>query len=226
MPPADASATLLPEWISAISTAAGVLLALVALIVTFRQVWLTAGQIRDTARQEARNSEDRTRPYLSLDIVPSLAGKPAIDLVVSNPGRSTARNIKVGVDGHDFGPLSDRDKIGPALGRLFEHGFDLAPGTRRRFFWHFPASPSSSPSGEHGAPSRGSLRATYGWQAGDDRPERAFEERIDYNAEDLMILAPIPWTGPKASSDAEDESVQNIVHSLRALAQNVGESNR
>lgn len=226
MPPTAASATELPEWISAVSTTAGVLLALVALILTFRQVRLTANQIRDTARQEAQNSEDRTRPYVSLDIVPSLAGKPAIDLVVSNPGRSTARDVRVEVAGHDFGPLTDQDKVGPALGRLFEHGFDLAPGTRRRFFWHFPASPSSTPSGEQGAPSKGSLRATYVWQAVNDRPERAFEEHFDYNVEDLMVLAPAPWTGPRASSDAADEGLQNMINSLRAVAQNIGERNR
>ena len=119
--------------------------------------------------------------------------------------------------------MSEGDVVGPALGRLLEHGFDLAPGTRRRFFWHFPASPSSTPSGEQGAPAMGSIRTSYVWQPANDRPERSFEEQFDYNVGDLMILAPVPWTGPTASND---QGTKNIVHSIRAVAHNVAENNR
>lgn len=221
-----ASASLVPEWISAISSAAGVILALVALIVTVRQVVITARQIRGTAEQEARNSEERTRPYVSIDIVPSLAGGQATDLVVTNQGRATARGVRVEVKGHTFGELSPGDVIGPALGRLLRHGFDLAPGTRKRFYWHIPASPSATPSGDLGAPDSGVATVAYSWQAADDRPEKSFQEHLEYDLTDLMKLAPVPWTGPKASSGAVDEHVKNAVHGIRAIAQNVGEQNR
>lgn len=40
--------------------------------------------MRGAALREAQDSEDRTRPYVGMDIVPGLAGSPTFDIVIEN----------------------------------------------------------------------------------------------------------------------------------------------
>ncbi len=137
--------TLLPEWISAISTRAGVHTSPCRLARNLPPGPPYCKPIRDTARQEAQNSEDRTRPYVSLDVVPSAGRCPG-----HRPRRVKPRQIDASQRSNrssrpHLWPLVRERTCGSGSRPASRARFDLAPGTRRRFFWHFPASPSSTP---------------------------------------------------------------------------------
>lgn len=225
--PASA-AELVPVWIGAIAAAVGALVAIVAIALTYRQLRLTSIQIRDSARRESQNSEDQTRPYVGLDVVTSVGGSPAFDLVIANFGRTTARRIVLSIVGREFEAQSDQDAIGPALGRLFAVPFDLAPGARRRVFWHFPDDENSTPRGSFGAPAAGELRAAYVWEPGGNESERQYTEHLQYDLSEYAKLIPRPAAGSTAQGKRDDPAVigQNSVHTLRAIARHLGELRR
>jgi hypothetical protein len=221
-------ADLVPSWIGAVATAVGVAVALIAILLTYKQVRLTAQQMRETSLREAQNSEDQTRPYLGIDVVPGLAGPPSFDLVVANFGKTTAHDIRLALVGREFQAQSEADEIGPALGRLFAAGFDLAPGARRRVFWRMPDEEGSSPRGDMGAPVSAEIVVTYQWVPGGDREIRRYEERLRYDLTEYPKLTPLPCEGAKADGSESDPttSFKNTAHALRAIAQHVGEIRR
>lgn len=225
---ASVSAETLPAWIGAIATSAAVLVAIVAIVLTYWQVRLTARQIRDTAAQEAQNSEDQTRPYIGLDVVPGLAGPPSFDLLVTNFGRATARRICVNLSGGGFVAQSDADEVGPALGRLFAVPFDLAPGARRRVFWYMPDQENATPRGAVGAPIAGEIGARYEWEPRTGEASRSYEDRLSYDLTEYPKLTPSPSSGSTAHGSESDPEViaRNGVHALRAIARHAGELRR
>lgn len=216
---------LLPSWISALATAAGVLVAAVAIGLTLLQVSQTAKQLRDNADREARDSEERTRPYVWVDVAPSLAGSPAVDVVVRNTGHTTARNVRLSVTDAPFTARFEGDAITPTMGRAFSEGFDLAPAAHRRYYWHFPANENAAPSGQMGAPASGEIVLQYQWRPDASEAVRDYEERYRYNLDDLLRLAPVPFSGSDAGAGG-DPVERNMVHALRAIARNLGEGNR
>lgn len=216
---------LLPAWVSAIATVAGVVVACVAIALTLVQVRSTAKELRMTARRQADDSEERTRPYVSVDVVPSLAGPPAIDLVLVNSGRTVARDVRLEVVGAPFEERFAGDQITPAMGRAFASGLDVAPASRRRFYWHFPSEPTASPSDEMGAPAHGEILVRYQWQPEGAAEVQFYEDRYSYNLDDLLRLTPVPFSGPKADT-GNNQYERNVEHALRAIAQNVGDANR
>jgi len=199
--------------------------ACVAIALTLVQVRATAKELRENARREANDSEERTRPYLSVDVVPSLAGVPAVDVVLVNSGRTAARDVRLEVVGAPFEERFAGDQITPAMGRAFASGFDIAPASRRRYYWHFPATPTASPSGEMGAPAVGEILLRYQWRPEGDAAIRHYEERYSYNLADLLRLTPVPFSGSRADTGS-NRFERNVEHALRAIAQNVGNRNR
>lgn len=231
MPPlisAVGSADLVPTWISAVATSVGVIVAGVAILLTYKQVRLTAQQMRESAQREAQNSEDQTRPYIGLDLVPGLAGSPTFDIVITNFGNTTARDVRLALVDDEFRQQSEADQIGPALGRLFSAGFDLAPGAKRRIFWRFPDQEGSEPRGDMGAPLTGEIRTTYSWAPGRREPIREYEERLRYDLSEYPKLTPIPSGGSTSPSRPGDNAalLKNAVHALRAIAGHIGELRR
>lgn len=221
------SAETLPTWIGAIATAA-VLVAIVAIVLTYLQVRLTARQIRDTAAREAQNSEDQTRPYVGLDVVPGLAGPPSFDLLVTNFGRATARRIRIELVGGGFVAQSLADEIGPALERLFAGPFDLAPGARRRVFWYMPDQVNSQSRGAVGAPIAGEISADYEWESRAGAASRSYTDQLSYDLTEYPKLTPQPASGSTAEGSTNNPEViaRNGVHALRAIASHVGEMRR
>lgn len=220
----QASADAAPEWVSAIAAAAGVIVAIVAIVFAGWQLKLTARQLRETALREAQNSDDQTRPYVFADFVMSLAGPPIIDVVIENSGRTVAREIKMRLVGDGFGAQSASDTIGPTLGRLFDAGFDLAPGARRRLMWRLPDQPNAEPRGDMGAPASVAVVLNYKWEPGKGRSPQEFEEHLAYDLTDYLKVAPIPFQGERASGN--DETTRNAVNALRAIAQHTAEARR
>jgi hypothetical protein len=219
---------LVPTWIGAIAAVLAAAVAGFALIPAAIQVRQNSKQIAAAAIREAQDSEDRTRPYVGMDVVPSIAGGGSFDLVIENFGRTTARNILISLENSDFGAQSQDDSVGPALARVFAEPFDLAPGARRRLFWHLPDDPNAQPRGVKGAPAADTVIATYQWQPGNDREGQHYEERYPYDLTDWPTIIPRPFTGAQAqgSSDDTNKHLRNIAHGVRAVAHHAGEQHR
>jgi hypothetical protein len=215
---------LLPSWISAIATAVGVIVAVVAIGLTVHQVRLTGKQLRETARREAQDSESQTRPYVSAEAVVSLAGPPTWDIVISNSGRSTASNVTLEVIGTPFGARFPSDIVGPAQAAAFGNGFDLVASSRRRFYWHFKENARATPSQSMGAPAEGEVVIRYEWSSDPSQPGRHYEERYRYNLKEIAALTPEPWKGAEAAD--RSDTARDTVLALRAVAGNLGELKR
>lgn len=204
------------------------IVAVIAIVLTYVQIRRTAGQVRASAVREAQDSEARTRPYVSLDIVPGLAGRPTFDVVIANSGATTARNVRLRLADHDFAKQSEHDEIGPALGELLASGFDLAPGARRRLLWRIPDDENTEPRGAVGAPISDVIRFTYAWDPRDGRPPRYYEDQLGYDLTQYPLLTPAPSRGATAQGSPADQNLQlrNLIHALRAIADHVGELRR
>jgi hypothetical protein len=225
---ATPSAELLPTWVSAVAGAAGVVVAVIAIVLTYTQVRLTGRQLRESSVREAQDSEARTRPYLSIDIVPGLAGRPTFDIVIANLGATTATDVRLRLTHHDFDKQSEDDQIGPALGELLAAGFDLAPSARRRLLWRIPGDTNTEPPGDIGAPISDTVRATYMWDPADGRPSRHYEDRLQYDLSQYPFLTPAASRGSTTQGSPTDQNVhlKNLIHALRAIADHVGELRR
>lgn len=86
-----------------------------------------------TLNQTRKNSIDQTRPYVYVQVTPSIAGESAYDLIVQNSGQSTAKDLVITCPEFPKNP----DHIAEAVGRLLGRQLVLPPGTRIRSFWHF-----------------------------------------------------------------------------------------
>lgn len=223
---AESPADLLPAWIEAIATAVGVVVAIVAIALAYAQLRQTTAQVRRASAQEAQDSEEQTRPYIGVDLVPGLAGHSIFDIVIENYGHSTARDVTLDLDADEFKAQSAMDEIGPALGRFFSQGFDLAPGARRRVFWRLPDSESKSPRGDFGAPEAGQILIRYSWQPGDLRAIRRYEDHLRFDLSEYPNLAPRPSAGRESTEIGAAAAIKNVVHALRAIAEHVGELRR
>lgn len=223
---AETPSDLVPTWIEAIATLVGVIVALVAIVFTAVQIRLTARQMRETSAQEAQNSEDQTRPYVGIDIVPGIAGMSSMDIIFENHGRTTARGIKVRLIGDEFREQSSGDIVGPALARLFATPFDLAPGARRRILWQIPADQNATPGGNLGTPVAGEIGFTYDWVPGDGRDVRHYDDSITYDLTEYPKLIPLPTNGATTHGTSPEAQHKNLLHALRAIASNVAEIRR
>ncbi|MBG9887337.1 hypothetical protein ABE10_12615 [Bacillus toyonensis] len=210
---------LLPAWISAIATVLAAGAAVWAILAT-------GAQVRRASAQEAANSDAQTRPYVGVDIVPSIAGSGAMDIVFENHGRAVARGIRVGLVSDQFRAQSDADEIGPALGRLFATPFDLAPGARRRVFWRMPADSQANPPGDIGTPIAGEVAISYAWEPRDGRSAQGYSDSIKYDLTEYPKLTPLPASGSEAKPGDAEAIQKNTVHALRAIARSIGELNR
>jgi hypothetical protein len=213
-----------PDWIQAVAAIIGIIVASIAVLLTLTQIRLTGRQLREASDQQVRDSEAQTRPYLGVDVVTSLFGSPMFDLVIENFGKTTARGVRLSLANNQFVAKSESDEIGPALGRLFEKPFDLAPGSRRRILWLIPDSINAEPRGDMGAPVADEINVNYRWDSDGTRPQRVYVERFSYDLSEYAKLVPAPNTGPKSSGTGSHE--KNIAHALRALTEHIAELRR
>lgn len=198
-------------------TLGAALVAVSTLLLLFRQV-------RDSTTENERNIEAQTRPYVGIEFSAGVAGAPSMDILIQNTGRTTAANVRVGIEG-GFGAQSEHDQIGPALGRLFAAPFTLAPQGRRRVFWRLPDEEGSEPRGDFGAPLSGVVTVSYEWEKASGKALR-YAERFPYDLTEYPKLMPAPRTGPERDGAGVDVSAINAVHALRAIAEHVAELRR
>ena len=217
---AIAAAALVPAWISAVAAILGVATAIFVIMQTAKQIRTTAREMAKTAKREAADSEARTRPYVSVDIVPGLQGAPIFDIVIRNSGETIARNVRLSLD-EGFNALIPEDEIGPGLGKMFDQRFELAPRTSRRVMWRLGWDQQAHPSGEMGVPEAGEITISYEWEQADGTVQR-YSERQGYDLTEYGKLIPVPSTG--GASPGKDAS--NLMNAVKALSIHVAELRR
>ncbi|GEM_PF-4713604 len=148
------------NWLSNNTGPLSTLAAVGALLVSVATLFVAVIQIGRASRQLRADSEERTRPYIFLDVVPGLQGTRVWDLIISNTGKTTARDVRISLN-QDL-PTDEADKVGPNLAKLFEAGLTLPPGSRLDSpAWKpstsdvaFREVPSGCPAGSDGSPGR------------------------------------------------------------------------
>ena len=91
-----------------------------------------ASQAAEAANEQARlDSIEQTRPYIYVELVPSLAGIGQFDVRITNVGRSTARSLTLGYSAWP----EHLDDVGESVRTLFETPRSLPPGCSIRAYW-------------------------------------------------------------------------------------------
>ncbi|MGG5258639.1 hypothetical protein [Phycicoccus avicenniae] len=165
-----------------------------------------------------RDSHDRTRPYVQLDVVPGLQGPGSWDLVIENRGASTA--LQVVVDPGVIHPLDRDDHISPVVGDYLETPKSLVPGARRRVMWGY----------DSGGVKAGVLEPRHVTVTYVDERLAARRWRTKPYRETLLVgealgpaAFPAPFEGPKPTSQ---DMLAHIDRAIRTLNTHVGELRR
>ncbi|PKU91461.1 hypothetical protein CQR46_0548 [Bifidobacterium pseudolongum subsp. globosum] len=214
-----------PNWTDIIQASCSIISAvavIITLIFTWRQVKLAAQQICQASQQAERESEDRNRPYVNAQVVPSLGGMGAWDLRIRNTGGTAAREITIRLVEGQFvkGSTADDIKICQRIEKSIDSRFTLQPDTSLRLYWSFYSTTTEEV--ETGAPLRGTIEVTYRWW--DENVDKRYKEIIPYDCETLLI--PAPSTGTKQAGKDSEATLINIEHALRSISSNIGELNR
>lgn len=201
---------------------------IIALFFTWRQIKLTAQQIRQASRQAERESEDRNRPYVSAQVVPSIGSRGAWDLRIRNTGGTTAKEITIRLIKGEYikGEDVQDSEIYNQMIALENTKFDLQPNTSMRFYWSFHST--STGEVKVGAPLQGTIEITYRWR--DESIDKPYQEKVSYDCKTPLI--PAPNTGAKRDEGITEEDTTNkvtlinIEHALRSISSHIGELNR
>lgn len=204
---ANENADVVTAW----ATAAGVLVGLIAALAAIRQL-----------RMISRDSRDRTRPYVQLDVVPGLQGPGSWDLIIENRGASAAHDVRI--DAGTLEPVDDEDHIVGALSVYLATPRTLVPGARRRLMWAFNLPDRGIRAGVlEGRTVQVLYRDEQGMRR--RRPSRPFED--NFLLEDVTSTAagiyPAPTEGRTTNSN---DPLKNINLAVRSLSAHVGELRR
>lgn len=203
---------------------------LLTAVLTARSAFETLKASREANEQAKKDSVLQTRPYVYAEVLPSLAGAAAYDLVVRNHGQSAARGLRM-----DFEPILDTpDDIATAVLRAFSTPRDLPPGSSLRMYWHIGASEGESLMNAEdtqpvetegsGMPKHGVIHLHY---AGDDPSQNPYAEKCPFDVE-TAGLWPIPEDGPEAKGPHDTPSSKmttqerRFYKALQALSRHVG----
>lgn len=201
------------DWISSISSICGVFVAIIAAIFVYVQIRQTAKELRETAKQEAINSEARTRPYVYAEIVPGLWQEGTFDIKIKNTGQSFARNIVINLVEGYFAESPD-DILTPKLKKVLQSGFELAPNSSIRLFFYVPEDAKASPSHPLGISSKGKLSIEYSGEI--NNTEKKYNEMFSFNLDDWSGAMPAAKEGAKRTS-GNNKELTNIDYALRNI---------
>lgn len=173
------------------------------------------------ARQEANtatlehlraDSAAQTRPYVHARLERSMGANQGTDLIISNVGRSTARDLCMEIDRWP----SREDDLTKALRKMMDWQRDLPPGTQLRTFWDMDATKTKT-DGNLGIQEPVVMRLTY---RGDDKTMPEFEDEYPL---DMSIngMTPLGWEGSKASNQGPVANrLNDVVRALSELRRN------
>lgn len=172
-----------------------------------------ASAAAEAANEQARrDSIEQTRPYVSAQIVPSLAGIQSYDVRITNSGRSSARNLTLEFDAWP----SELDDVARAVRTLFETQRTLPPGTSLRSFWRLEDNFTDGTT-EAGMPKKGTIRVRY-TSSDPSAPEYSDEFGVDLESAGLW---PVPEAGPNPDNlNAEQRKFYALG---QALVRRIGE---
>lgn len=220
--PAETTATT-ADWVAAISTAATALFTLVLVVAalwSLRAALKTLEASRTANEQAERDSIERTRPYVFVEVIPGLAGLASYDLVIRNTGQSAARGVIL-----QFDPWPEKiDDIAEKVRTLMETPRDLPPGSSLRVVWHFGTSEGEmfdDGTTEAGMPLAGSITVQYD---SDELKRGTYTEIYPFDVNTAGPW-PAPTTGPEPQG-LRDKRDRLFYKALQALTHHVGELRR
>lgn len=174
---------------------------------------------RNANEQAERDSIERTRPYVFVEVVAGLAGISTYDLVIRNTGKSSARGVIL-----QFNPWPDEiDDIAEKLQKMMKTPRDIPPGSSLRTIWHLGTSENetfSDGTKQAGMPLAGTIRVQYG----SDEPKRkTYTDSYPFDVNSAGLW-PAPTTGPEARG--LDKNERSFYKAIQTLTHHVGEMRR
>ncbi|MCP3420336.1 hypothetical protein [Nocardioides pinisoli] len=200
-------------WLTAIGSVATALFTAFLWIVAWRTLSGAKDQLELLTKQAVREG----RPFVSAEVVPGLHGPGFWDLIVTNTGRTAAREIRF--DFEEWTPQDDKDHITEHLLVYLNATHMLVPNARHRVLWRANDDPTTSMTAA-GVPPRFNLGISY-----EDDQNTAYSDSFDFDVEVIGSVSPAPTQGPRVSSGNEKE-LANIERALRTLNTHVGELRR
>lgn len=211
------------DWVAAISTAATAVFTLVLVIAalwSLRAALKTLEASRAANEQAERDSIERTRPYVFVEIIPGLAGLATYDLIIKNTGQSAARQVTL-----HFEPWPEEiDDIAEKVRTLMETPRDVPPDSSMRAAWHFGTIEGETfddGTTEAGMPLAGCITVRYG----SDEPKRGtYKETYPFDVNSAGLW-PAATTGPEPRG-LTDKKDRLFYKALQTLTHHVGELRR
>lgn len=211
-------------WLSAYATLATAIISLgllVGALLAWRVARATLDQSKRTHEQMEKDSIEQTRPYVYAHLVPGLAGMTTWDLVITNTGKSTARNLTIMCD---TWPDID-DELSKSLRKMFETPQSLPPGVSLRTMWKLSLDEgqrwSDGTDDPAGIAAGAGLHLSY---TSDDPSKPSYTDH--YRLDDSVIgMTPVPSTGPRVNATFTPAETQ-LHNILREAAIHIGELRR
>ena len=199
-------------WITAIGSVATALFTALLWLVA----WRTLSGARTQLSLLRAQAEREGRPYVTADVVPGLHGPGSWDLVVTNSGKTAARDVSFDFD--PWKPKDSDDHIIPSLVAYLQASHMLAPGARHRLMWRMNPEHDAGRT-EAGADPKGRLTVKYSSDQGE-----TYTDTFAFDVDLLGAASPAPTEGPKAIGT--DKELARIDQAIRTLSVHVGELRR
>lgn len=152
-----------------------------------RAATMSANAAREENEQARRDSIERTRPYVFVEVLPGLAGVTTWDLRVTNSGQSAARELVIH---YDRWP-EDLDDVATAVRDMFETPRTLPPRCSIRVIWRLEGNFTDGTIAA-GLGREGQITVDY---TSDDPESPKYSDRFDVMI-DKAGLWPVGESGP------------------------------
>lgn len=203
-------------WSQIVEAGAGVFVAALAIA-----AFLLAKKTLDAATaanlQAQRDSIEQTRPNVFVEIAPGLAGISHYDIVVTNVGNSSARELTLTFNAAWPDPLDD---VATSVKNLFDTPRTLPPTCRIRSMWRLQGNFDDGTK-KAGMGTAGTITANY---RSDDPAAPWYSEEFDIHIESSGFW-PVGEAGEKPN-DAMSGDVRQFYVLGQALVRRVAELTR
>lgn len=210
------------DQLSAWSTFATAVLTILLLVVAVWAAYIAiktmkASQDASIAALEAneqarRDSIEQTRPYVFVEIVPSLVGTGSYDIRVANVGKSSARDLTM-----SFSNWPEKmDDVAEKVKTLFDKPRTLPPRCSIRSIWRLTGNFTDGTK-EAGSTDHGTITVYY---TSDDPSKPEYIDEFDFDIENAGLW-PVADAGPDAVG--LDKNVRPFYRLGQTIAKHLGE---